>query len=353
MNQWDALVDLLETGALGGRAHVAVTEFRRLIEDLRAKVGALPLHTLFEEVLQRTGYQAMLDEDRDPSAETRKENLQELINAAGEAHERGEGLAEFLDHAALVADADQVDEKAQVSLLTAHNAKGLEFPSVFLAGMEEGLFPHSRSIDRPNMLEEERRLCYVGMTRAEQRLYMSWARSRRRWGGGPAEPSLPSRFLRELPPELCDLQGLPLLSQEEERQVEYPDEVDLYAERDYVRQTAQFRRPSPAATYNSEESITGFFGNRGTKAPSGSPSRSYSAPPPKAAPPARVQSAKVASAPPVRRQKEGATVEHPKYGRGTILRKEGDGDDAKLTVLFPGHGLKKLVAKYAQLKHDA
>jgi DNA helicase-2/ATP-dependent DNA helicase PcrA len=275
-----------------------------------------------------------------------------LINAAGEAHERGEGLAEFLDHAALVADADQADEKAQVSLLTAHNAKGLEFPNVFLAGMEEKLFPHSRSLDRPNMLEEERRLCYVGMTRAEQRLFMSWARSRRRWGGGPAEPSQPSRFLRELPPELCDLQGLPLLSQEEEQQMEYPDEVDLYAERDYVRQTAQFR-PAPASTYNSEESIAGFFGNRGRKAPSGSPSKSYSAPPPKVAPPARVQSAKVASAPAVRRQKEGATVEHPKYGRGTILRKEGDGDDAKLTVLFPGHGLKKLVVKYAQFKHDA
>ena len=107
--------------------------------------------------------------------------------------ERGEGAADFLDHAALVADADALDEQAQVSLLTLHNAKGLEFPIVFLAGLEEGLFPHSRSLDSPALMEEERRLCYVGMTRAEKRLFLSWARSRRRFGGGRrAAASAPS-----------------------------------------------------------------------------------------------------------------------------------------------------------------
>ena len=107
-----------------------------------------------------------------PEAETRLANLEELINAAAEAAERGETAAEFLDHAALVADADGVDEQAAVSLLTIHNAKGLEFPNVFLAGMEEGLFPHSRSLTSEAAMEEERRLCYVGMTRAEKRLYL-------------------------------------------------------------------------------------------------------------------------------------------------------------------------------------
>ena len=130
--------------------------------------------------------------------------LKNLINAAAEAAERGETASEFLDHAALVADADQVDEQAPVSLLTMHNAKGLEFPIVFLAGMEEGLFPHSRSLTRKPAMEEERRLCYVGMTRAEKRLYLTWARYRRRFGGGQPEATLPSRFLTEVPPSLCE-----------------------------------------------------------------------------------------------------------------------------------------------------
>src|SRR6185437_12057145 len=114
-------------------------------------------------------------------------NLEELMNAAVDASERGESLREFLDHAALVADADSVDQQAPVSLLTMHNAKGLEFPVVFIAGLEEGLFPHSRSLDSEGAMEEERRLCYVGMTRAEKRLYLSWARYRRRFGGGEQE----------------------------------------------------------------------------------------------------------------------------------------------------------------------
>ena len=124
--------------------------------------------------------------------------------------ERGESLRDFLDHAALVSDADSADERAPVSLLTMHNAKGLEFPVVFIAGLEEGLFPHSRSLDSESAMEEERRLCYVGMTRAEQRLYLSWARYRRRFGGGAAGAVDPSRFLKEVPPALLDaLRGEP------------------------------------------------------------------------------------------------------------------------------------------------
>src|SRR3954447_18032086 len=123
----------------------------------------------------------------------------ELVNAAADAGERGETLSDFLDHAALVSDADSVDSGAQISLLTLHNAKGLEFPIVFLAGMEEGLFPHMRSLDSKAAMEEERRLCYVGLTRAEKRLFLSSARYRRRWGGGETAASIPSRFLSEVP----------------------------------------------------------------------------------------------------------------------------------------------------------
>ena len=131
-------------------------------------------------------------------------NLDELLNAAVDASERGETIRDFLDHAALVSDADSVDERAPVSLLTMHNAKGLEFPVVFIAGLEEGLFPHSRSLDSEGAMEEERRLCYVGMTRAEKRLYLSWARYRRRFGGGQPEASIRSRFLQEVPPALLE-----------------------------------------------------------------------------------------------------------------------------------------------------
>src|SRR5581483_8655139 len=132
----------------------------------------------------------------------RIENLRELVNAAMDSRDRGETLAEFLDHAALVSEADQYDARAGITLMTLHNAKGLEFPIVFLAGMEEGLFPHSRSLNSPDMLEEERRLCYVGMTRAQKRLILTWARYRRRFGGGEQERSMRSRFLDEIPPHL-------------------------------------------------------------------------------------------------------------------------------------------------------
>ena len=138
----------------------------------------------------------MLEDEGTEEARQRLANLDELLNAAADAGERGETLRDFLDHAALVSDADSADSRAPVSLLTMHNAKGLEFPVVFIAGLEEGLFPHSRSLDSESGMEEERRLCYVGMTRAETKLYLSWARYRRRFGGGQPEVSLASRFLQ-------------------------------------------------------------------------------------------------------------------------------------------------------------
>jgi DNA helicase-2/ATP-dependent DNA helicase PcrA len=139
---------------------------------------------------------------------------------------------------------------------------------------------------------------------------------------------------------------------DEEFEIEGPDEVDLYSERHYVREAAKVKPSYPGRTYNSEESISGFFGRRGAATPGRGvvASRGFEAPParsPSAGPP-KAKTAPAAAG----RPRSGSSVEHPKYGRGTILRREGEGEDAKLTVMFPGHGLKKLVAKYAQLKND-
>jgi DNA helicase II / ATP-dependent DNA helicase PcrA len=289
----------------------------------------------------------MLEQEKTPEAQSRIENLGELVNAAAEAGERGETAAEFLDHAALVADADSFDERAQVSLLTLHNAKGLEFPYVFLAGMEEGLFPHSRSIvGSASALEEERRLCYVGMTRAEKRLYLSWARWRRRYGAGEQERSIPSRFLSEVPRDLMMETG-------EDDSV---PQVDLYAERWDVRQAVK-RNTFTGKTYNSLENISQFFSERGVPFPPGAPPAGQ--PAAKAEPPRHVVPAPATPAKPLptappgpRKIRAGMMVEHPAYGAGMVVRREGDGENAKITVSFPRHGLKKLVEKYAKLKRS-
>ncbi len=145
----------------------------------------------------------MLEQENTPESKARIENLNELMNAAAEAVERGETVRRFSGSCrAGGAMPTPWTSASQVTLLTMHNAKGLEFPVVFLAGLEEGLFPHSRSFDSEAMMEEERRLCYVGMTRAEKRLILSWARYRRRFGGGEQERSIPSRFLSEVPSNL-------------------------------------------------------------------------------------------------------------------------------------------------------
>src|SRR5580704_4889291 len=184
LSLWDAILKLFDESQFGTRAHAAINSFRILIEDLADAVKSQSLHQALSFIEDRTGYRAMLEQENSPEALARLENLNELMNAAREAVERGETASDFLDHAALVAQTDAIDEQAQITLMTLHNAKGLEFPVVFLAGMEEGLFPHSRSVINEAAMEEERRLCYVGMTRAEKRLVLSWAKYRRRFGGG-------------------------------------------------------------------------------------------------------------------------------------------------------------------------
>ena len=338
-SMWSAITRMLEEKQFPTRAEAALVAFRKVMEELvEAAASGKPVHEMINLILERTGYQKMLETDPSPDSETRLENLNELVNAAADASERGETLADFMDHAALVADSDQLDETALVSLLTIHNAKGLEFPVVFLAGLEEGLFPHSRSKDDADAMEEERRLCYVGMTRARKRLFLTWARSRRRWGGGSPEACLPSRFLREVPVELTERFGV----------ARGASQVDLFAERHSVRESVK-KNIYNGKTYNSLENISQFFQERGVAPPA--PPGPLAAPKPAVAAP--IRPAAPASKPPASKPKglrTGAIIQHSKYGRGTVLRQEGEGDDAKLTVSFPGYGLKKLIAKYAGLK---
>jgi DNA helicase-2/ATP-dependent DNA helicase PcrA len=321
LSLWSALERMLEEHLFPARAEAALTAFHRLTLELSAAVETRPLSDTLADAIERSGYRKMLEEEGTEDARSRLSNLDELLNAAADASERGEGLRDFLDHAALASDADSADERASVSLLTMHNAKGLEFPVVFIAGLEEGLFPHSRSLDSESAMEEERRLCYVGMTRAESKLYLSWARYRRRFGGGAPEVSLPSRFLKEVPGHLM------------ERVRGDPGHIDLYAERHQVRETAQ-RNLYTGKTYNSVENIRQFFAEK-RAAPSPVVVSKPLALPDKTGP---------------RKVGPGSTIEHAKYGRGTVLRLEGSGEDAKLTVSFPGYGLKKLIAKYAGIK---
>lgn len=179
------------------------TEFVGLIERLRDRVPRVRTTDLIDAAIVETGYQTMLEEEGTDEAYSRLENLRELVTVAAEFEQvtGEEGLEAFLQHLALVTDLDTWQEEAdRVTLMTLHAAKGLEFPVVFLAGMEEGLFPHARALDEEGGMEEERRLCYVGMTRAKERLYLSHARSRTIFGA--TMPGVPSRFLEEVPAEL-------------------------------------------------------------------------------------------------------------------------------------------------------
>ena len=291
--------------------------------------------------------------------------MKELANAAQDAQERGETLHEFLDHAALVSDADSYSEEAKVTLMTLHAAKGLEFPLVFLTGMEEGLFPHSRTLTDPTGLEEERRLCYVGMTRAMDTLVMTRARYRRRYGSDMPEASIASRFLEEVPARLVEDLGSPPArpqfsesrsgyggayatpypkakrfgrssAEEGERHYSYEDE-DQSGERvptrpaglPGVNNRARYAGKTAAAG-QSIDNIASFFAARGQK----------------------ISRPKLEVEEPTGKTglKQGSRVRHPKYGEGTVFRREGDGDDAKITVQFQQHGVKKLVEKFAQLE---
>ena len=258
-----------------------------------------------------------------------------------DSRDRGETLDQFLDHAALVSDADAYDERAQITLMTLHAAKGLEFPLVFLCGLEEGLFPHSRTFLQPDDIEEERRLCYVGMTRAMDTLILTRAVYRRRYGTDLPEASVPSRFLEEVPAELVEEWGPSRRKRESSRTRDRPRHTSPSNSplrlrgrgseaRAGLRRTRRGRRRTPGHSYNSIDNIAEFFASRGKK---------FSIP----KMPVEEPKGKKGFRP-------GQKVRHPKYGEGTVYHREGEGEEAKITVQFPRFGLKKLVEKYAQLE---
>ncbi|MGC1225935.1 MAG: UvrD-helicase domain-containing protein [Candidatus Sulfotelmatobacter sp.] len=307
-------------------------------------------------LVDRTGYIKLLESEDTPEAFSRIENLRELVNAAMDSRDRGETLDQFLDHAALISDADDYDERSQVTLMSLHAAKGLEFPLVFLSGLEEGLFPHSRTMLQPDDVEEERRLCYVGMTRAMDQLILTRAVYRRRYGTDLPEASVPSRFLEEVPAPLIEeignrrtRVGTAALGRPAGRSPAAFDEPSHYSYED-EDQSSSWQgsrgdsRPrlsggakprdatsTPATHYNSIDNIAEFFASRGKK---------FSVPKPKIEEPTGK-----------RGFRPGQKVRHPKYGEGTVYRREGEGAEAKITVQFPRFGLKKLVEKYAQLEN--
>jgi DNA helicase II / ATP-dependent DNA helicase PcrA len=321
------------------------------------------LPELIRFLIDRTGYIKALEAEASPEAFSRIENLKELANAAHDAEVRGETLAEFLDHAALASDTDQYDPEARVTLMTLHAAKGLEFPLVFLAGLEEGLFPHSRTLMNPEELEEERRLCYVGMTRAMTTLILTRAQYRRRYGNDAPEPSVPSRFLEEVPSQLMESLGgsrspawsTPAYSyaaggrgfgqsrrsngnDHDSRHYNYEDESQEAAPRFSSSPGARPRAKS-AEDPSSIDNIARFFGGKAGAGKFGSKPGSFARPAMNLPEPTGDSGLK-----------KGQRVRHAKYGEGTVLIREGEGDEAKLTVMFNRHGMKKLMEKFANLQ---
>jgi DNA helicase-2/ATP-dependent DNA helicase PcrA len=357
-------------------------------EGFRRPGDAATLPELIRFIIDRTGYIKALETEGTPEAFSRIENLKELANAAHDAEVRGETLGDFLDHAALASDTDQFDPDARVTLMTLHAAKGLEFPLVFLAGLEEGLFPHSRTLNNPEELEEERRLCYVGMTRAMNTLILTRAHYRRRYGNDAPEMSIPSRFLEEVPPALIENLGgrSPAWSnpaygyggrrpfgrgdsrdsarEVESRHYNYEDESQEVTPAAKLRSATTRRDPSKpfvaswmtgakksqttqetakksesAETQvpdaHSIDNIAKFFGGKAGVTRPGALAR---------------PAMEIAAPHGATGLKKGDRVHHSKYGQGMVLMREGDGEDAKLSVVFDRHGLKKLMEKFANLR---
>jgi DNA helicase-2/ATP-dependent DNA helicase PcrA len=357
VSHWETISILTEQGVgLSPRAVTALKNFQQIITNLvtattNASSSESPVSDVVKSAILDTGYANALKSENSDEAEARLENLQELVNAAVDYDQQEqEGLRDFIDHAALVSDADQYKQDAPVTLMTMHAAKGLEFPLVFIVGLEDGLFPHSRSATDPAELEEERRLCYVAITRAERFLYVTHAMKRRVYGEEMAAE--PSQFLNEMPLDLMEdlSRGNSWLSFARSSGTLENRHAANALQRSDTRERTKFT----GKTYDSVDSIAEFFRKRGQQLGSSSP-KSQSEPTIKRRPPTPEDSpSRATSRDPTSSLSgdftPGSHVRHPKYGRGLVLRREGTGDSAKLTVSFPGFGQKKLIEKYAGLE---
>ena len=291
------------------RSARALTDFKRLIDGIAAESETLDLVELIDLVLERTGYRRHVQEEAE-RGEERWENIQEYRNAARDFLYLGvrDGLTAFLESVSLVSDVDTMEERPEaITLITLHQAKGLEFPVVFIVGMEEGLLPHSRSVDDPAELEEERRLCYVGVTRAKERLYL--LRTFRRGFRGGSDPATPSRFLMDIPRELIMAPG---------------------------GEASQAARPSPGWTPTRRRVTAGRREAR-TRLDGG-----VSEPAP---PPANETTRTVPAF------ATGDKVRHAKFGDGIVTNCVPSSGDFELTVAFKdGQGVKRLLLSFAPLE---
>ncbi len=295
-----------DIAAITPSAKKKLREFTAMMERMRADLGTMTITELVRRVVHESGYGAALEREKTVESRIRLENLNELLTATEDFQEQNKEstLAAFLDQVALITDSEEQTAAENrrgstdsVTLMTLHNAKGLEFGVVFMAGMEEGLFPHSRSAESDEELEEERRLCYVGITRAKEQLILTHAAERRLYGYPQA--NLVSRFVQEIPEEAMEKIG------------EY--EFERSIGREHGRWNSVVLAPHKAAV------------PEGFAKPAGKTDGDA-------------------------RYYKGAVVKHAKFGLGTIQRSEGTGDDLKISVSFPGHGVKTLAVKYANLE---
>ena len=316
---WSA-VDKFISGSAGARAVTPLRTFQDLVLKLQYALKEKEPADFLRAVLEESGYQDMLKDRNTPEDVARLENLEELTRAVAESMEAGESFTDFLDAAALVSDADSFEDKPGVTLITLHSTKGLEFDHVFLTGLEEGICPHGRSLNEEKGIEEERRLVYVGMTRARTSLTLTRAVYRRIFGNEQQlRASTPSRFLTEIPSELVDTVRGSMAEIGESRRYE-PDPEYSYSADEFLRRVRGQPAPKPASPKPARRSD--------------SPSFSFA------------RAKKSGNADPML----GRKVRHPEYGVGTVVGVEGDDEDRRVSVSFPGRGTKKFVERYAQLQ---
>src|ERR1700686_371510 len=314
---WAALEKFVSVAATG-RAVAPLRAFQEIIAKLQQALATAEPPDFLRAVLDETGYMGMLRDRNTPDDVSRIENLEELVRAAAEGIENGDTFTDFLDAAALVSDADAFEGKPGVTLITLHSTKGLEFDHVFLTGLEEGISPHSRALNEEKGIEEERRLCYVGMTRARKSLTLSRAVYRRVFGNEQQmRASIQSRFLTEIPSELVDTVRGSMSEIGEKRRYELDPEYS-YSSGEFLQRVRSQPKPVPSS-------------QRRQSSPS-----SFTRPPLK----------RGADANPLL----GRKVRHPTYGTGTVVGVEGDDEDRRVSVSFPGRGTKKFIERYAQLE---
>jgi DNA helicase-2/ATP-dependent DNA helicase PcrA len=321
-----ALAQLSREPDKAGRAHRALSGFQSLLDGWIPLRDACSPADLLRRIVDDIGYRKMLErQETREDAESRMSNVEELILAAAESQERGETVFEFLDRASLATEMDALDSSSRVTLMTVHSAKGLEFDEVFLVGLEEGLFPHSLSTGSKEDLEEERRLCYVAITRARRKLYVSWTPRRRSFGADSFTRSQPSRFLLEMPPHLVE--KLVLGADEIRESDSSYEESDEYL---------PVRSAQPAGSMAAEHDST-----EGPKTIA--ELRAYLE---------RMQSGPRSDkeAPAVKHLKSGMRVRHAQFGEGIVLSRQRVGNEIRLVVTFSSAGRKTLLEKYAKLE---